>query len=71
MTKVRGFECKAYNICRSMGNDRGTCQTIPNTSLDDISLEERVNDISGQLANMQACLSSIVLLLSEANQKET
>ncbi len=65
MTKIQGFECKAYGICHTMGNDRGACQTLPNISHDDIPPEQRIEEISHQLANMQACLASIVLLLSE------
>jgi len=71
MNEEPGFVCKAHNICLNMGNDRGACRTLPNIGIGEVSLEQRVENISYQLANMQACLASIVLLLSQANQKET
>lgn len=63
---VDGFKCMAYGVCDSLGNARGGCGHIATPKLDreTWSIEKRVDDISIQLVLIQACLASIVRLLS-------
>ena len=68
----KGFECKAYRVCSRMGTARGGCTTLTKHSpylLDDTPMESEIKDIRQQLILIEACLSSIVLLLESQLSK--
>jgi hypothetical protein len=70
--ELKGFECKAYQTCSRMGTARGGCKTLTKHSPylpDDTPIESEVQDIQQKLIIIQACLSSIVLLLESQLNK--
>ena len=60
--------CPAYQVCHKLDNARGSCTNLTSQVAyrDNESLEaNRLTEISLRLIGIQACLASIVLLLSE------
>jgi len=63
----KGFECNAYRICHRLGTGRVGCTALTSPfplSKDETPVEYQLKDIRQQLILIQACLSSIVLLLN-------
>jgi hypothetical protein len=68
----KGFECRAYHYCTRMGTARGGCATLTKHSPylpNDTPMESEIKDIRQQLILIEACLSSIVLLLESQLSK--
>lgn len=67
-----GFKCLAYDICNRFRNARGGCENLVSISSEKTtpSTQEQLDEFSQRLVSMQACLISIVLLLSEIERKE-
>jgi hypothetical protein len=70
---TEGFRCFAYDICNNLHNARGGCEHLASISYDKtaLSAQQQFDELSHQLVSMQACLISIVLLLSEIERKES
>jgi hypothetical protein len=68
----KGFECRAYQICSRMGTAKGGCRILTKHSPyipEDTPMESEIKDIRQQLILIEACLSSIVLLLESQLSK--
>ena len=67
-----GFKCPAYGICDYLHNARGGCEHLASISSKKTTptTQQQLDELRTQLVSMQACLISIVSLLSQIERKE-
>lgn len=70
--RTTGFRCKAYPICDRLGNARGGCAELTSSLAlkQKLTTQQQFRELEMQLTSIQACLNSIVLLLSDLYQKD-